>query len=102
MEITVFAKKKQTKTGKVFFTYLTTLTKKDGTEDKMEVKFREVCGTPDHFPINIVVEKGDCNIAKKLRNREDTGEVFEIRTLWINAWTEGSPYVDTSLDEYDI
>ena len=102
MNITVFAKKKQTKTGKVFFTYLTTLKKKDGTEDRMEVKFREDCGIPDHFPINLILEKGDCNVSKKLKNREDTGEVFEVRTLWVNRWNEGEPYVDTSLDEYDI
>ena len=102
MEITIFAKKKQTKTGKVFFTYLTTLKKKDGTEDKMEVKFREECGTPAAFPVNIIVDKGDCNVSKKLRNREDTGEVYETRTLWITKWTEGTPYVDTSLDDYDI
>ena len=90
MEITVFAKKKQTKTGKVFFTYLTTLKKKDGTEDKMEVKFREEAGIPDSFPCNLVI------------NREDTGEVFETRTLWVTKWTQGTPYIDTSLDDYDI
>ena len=76
MEITVFAKKKQTKTGKVFFTYLTTLKKKDGTEDKMEVKFREEAGIPDTFPCNLVINREDCNVSKKLKNREDTGEVF--------------------------
>ena len=102
MEISVFAKKKQTKTGKVFYTYLTTLKKKDGTDDRIEVKFREDCGVPDHFPINIEVEKKDINISKKMKNREDTGEVFEIRTLWVSQWREGSPYVDTSLDDYDI
>lgn len=102
MEITVFAKKKQTKQGKTFFTYLTTLKKKDGTEDKMEVKFRDECGVPEKFPVNIIVNKDQCNISKKMKNREDTGEIFEVKTLWITAWSAGSEYVDTSLDEYDI
>lgn len=102
MEITVFAKKKQTKTGKVFYTYLTTLMKKDGTEDKMEVKFREEAGIPDSFPCNLVINREDCNVSKKLKNREDTGEVFETRTLWVTKWTQGTPYIDTSLDDYDI
>lgn len=102
MEITVFAKKKKTKTGKDFFTYLTTLTKKDGEEEMIEVKFREECGVPKSFPVNLVIEKSDANISKKTVIREDNGEAFVRKMFWVSAWTEGEPYVDTSLDEYDL
>ena len=102
MEIAIFAKKKQTKTGKAFVTYLTTLTKKDGSTEKMRVKFRHDAGEPENCPVNIVVEKSDINIDKKMLTREDTGEIFESKTLWVSKWTYGKPYVDTSLDEYDI
>lgn len=103
MEITVFAKKKKTKTGKEFFTYLTTLTKKDtGEEEMIEVKFREECGVPKNCPVNLVIERSDANISKKTVIREDNGEAFERKTLWVSAWKEGEPYVDTSLDEYDL
>ena len=102
MEITVFAKKKKTKTGKDFFTYLTTLTRKDGEEEMIEVKFREECGAPKSFPVNLVIEKKDANISKKNITREDNGEMFEKKTLWVSAWEEGEPYEDTSLDEYDV
>ena len=102
MVITVFAKKKKTKQGKDFFTYLTTLTKKDGTEEMIEVKFREECGTPKSFPVNLVIDKSDANISKKTVTREDNGELYERKTFWVTAWTEGEPYVDTSLDEYDL
>lgn len=102
MEITVFAKKKKTKTGKEFFTYLTTLTKKNGEEEMIEVKFRDECGAPKKCPVNLVIEKSDANISKKTVIREDNGEAFVRKTLWVSAWKEGEPYVDTSLDEYDI
>ena len=102
MELTIFAKKKKAKSGKEFYTYLTTLTRKDGTEDMLEVKFREECGAPKNCPCNIAVEKSDINISKKNITREDTGELIEVRKLWVSAWSEGSPYEDKSLDDYDI
>ena len=104
MEIAIFAKKKHTKEGKIFYSYLTTLTKKDGSEEMMTVKFTEDAGAPkpENCPINIIVEKTDCNISKKTIKREDNGELYERKTLWVSSYKEGSPYVDTSLDEYDI
>lgn len=102
MEITIFAKKKKAKNGKEFVTYLTTLQKKDGTEDTMEVKFREEVGEPRNCPCNIEVEKTDINIQKKSVTREDTGELITVKKLWVKAWKPGSPYEDRSLDDYDI
>lgn len=102
-EITIFAKKRQSKDGKKTFTsYLTTLTKKDGTTETMGVKFREEAGEPKECPCNIIVNKDDANISKRTYIREDTGEAAEAKTLWVTAWKKGSAYVDHSLDDYEI
>lgn len=100
MQITVFAKKRTTKEGKTFYTYLTTLTKKNGETQTVGVKFREDCGAPKSFPCNIVVEKGNCNLSTKSYANPDTGVQYTNNTLWISAWTNGTDYVDTSMDEF--
>lgn len=104
MNVVIFAKKMQTKDGKkTFYNYIGTLKKKDGSEDTVSVKFREECGAPDpkNCPCNITVEKDRANISTRDFIREDTGEVITVNTLWVNAWTEGAPYVDHSLDDYE-
>ena len=103
MKITVFAKKKQTAEGKKFYTYLTTLHKKDGSELVAQVRFTEEAGNPDpkNCPMNIEFEKAAGNISKREYTREDTGEIMTAHTLWIKAWKEGEPYVDTSLDDFE-
>lgn len=103
MEIAIFAKRCTGENTK-FYRYLTTLTKKDGTKQTMAVKFRDECGQPkpEKCPMNIIVDKKNANIATKQFEREDTGEIGTGYTLWVSAWKEGSPFVDTSLDEYDI
>ena len=104
MELTVFAKNRTTKEGKPFQTYFSKLTKKDGTEITTELKFRDECGAPKKFPCNIIVEKQDCNFAEKevTYEKDDVMEVALQRRLWISNWTEGSEYVDHSLDEFDF
>lgn len=104
MELTIFAKKRTTDEGKSFYSYITTLTKKDGTKQTVGVKFREECGQPkgDKCPCNVIVDKGDANLATKSFIREDTGEVAESLTLWVKNWKPGSEYVDTSLDDYEF
>ena len=104
MEITVFAKKRKTKDGRAFFSYLSTLKKKDGTDKTVSVKFREDAGSPDarSCPMNIIVDKQDANLVSKTRIREDTGEPTETLTLWVSKWEHGTPYVDKSLDDYDF
>lgn len=103
MKITVFAKKKQTAEGKKFYTYLTTLHKKDGSELVAQVRFTEEAGSPDpkNCPMNIEFNKSAGNISKREYAREDTGEIMTAHTLWIKAWKEGEPYVDTSLDDFE-
>lgn len=104
MEITVFAKKRETKDGKSFYSYIATLTKKSGEKLTASIKFREECGNPkaDQCPMNIIVDKADANLSEKVigTNRE-TGEVLLGHTMWVSKWKPGSKYVDHSLDDYE-
>lgn len=103
MEITVFAKKRMTQDNKPFYGYLATLTRKDGSKQTVSVKFRDECGQPkaDKCPMNIRFPKSGANLSKREFVREDTGEVGESYTLWVNEWEQGAPYVDTSLDDFE-
>ena len=104
MEITIYAKKRQTEDGRIFFSYLSALTKKDGSRMTVSVKFREECGNPkaDKCPMNIKFEKSDANLSSKDYGvNDDTGEVMTSHTLWISKWSEGKPFVDHSLDDFE-
>ena len=63
MQITVFAKRRQTKEGKTFFNYLATLTSIYDEEIPCQVKFREGAGQPkpELCPMNIIFDKKDAN-----------------------------------------
>ncbi len=102
MELTIFAKKKTTNEGKTFFAYLSTLTRKDGTKQSVQVKFRESCGAPkpELCPLNIKIDKTKANLSSREFVREDSGETITSFTLWVSAWENGAPYVDHSLDEF--
>lgn len=103
MEITVFAKKRTTKDNtRTFYSYLSKLTRKDGTEQTVTVKFRDECGAPkpDACPMNIIIEKDKCNMSKKDFIYDETGEVGTSHTLWVTAWEQGAEYVDHSMDEF--
>ena len=101
-EITIFAKNRTNKDGKKFTTYLTTLTRKDGTKVSASVKFKEEIGSPKEFPCNILVEKKNANLNERRYKREDTGDEAIGYTLWISDWKKGSAYVDHSLDDFDL
>lgn len=103
MEITVYAKKRTTAEGKSFFSYLSTLTRKDGTKQTVSVKFRDECGNPkpENCPMNVKFDKGSANMATREFVREDTGEVGTSYTLWVSAWEPGTPFVDRSLDDFE-
>lgn len=107
MKVTIFAQKKKTKEGREFYTYLASLTKKDGTVDKIEALFREECGKPDpkKCPMIIEVDKEDANISEKKETYTDeVGEEKEVtrRRLWISKYSESSEkFVDNSLDDYE-
>lgn len=103
MNITVFAKKKTTKEGKPFYTYIAKLEKKDGSGSiTAAVKFPEdiVKPKPDECPMNIIVDKADMNLSTKELTNEETGEPFISYTLWVKKYEKGEPYVDHSLDDF--
>lgn len=103
MQITIYAKKRQSKDGRNFYTYLTTLPKKDGTEETIGVKFTDEAGAPrpENCPMNLVIDRSNANVGKRNYTNED-GEICVSKTMWVKKWMQGDPYVDTSLDEYDI
>ena len=103
MEITIFAKKRQTRDGKkYFFSYLTTLKKKDGSPCTCAVKFASPAENPEPLlcPMNIVVDKSDCNMVIEPYTNERTGEVKDSYRLWEKNYKPGSPYVDHSMDDF--
>ena len=110
MEITIFAKKRNTKEGKIFYNFLSTLTRKDGSTLVCTVKFRDDAGTPkpEQCPMNIKLDKGSCNLSSKKFQRQivddSSGELVsetgESYTLWISKWEPGAPYVDHSMDDF--
>ena len=106
MLLNIFAKKRTTDDGKPFYSYLTTLTKKDGNQETVQVKFREDCGQPkgQDCPRVIEVKKGDANLVKRkvMVVRGDADEEVESRTLWVSGWVDKGEYVDHSLDDYDF
>lgn len=102
MELTVFAKKRTTKDGKRFYTYLTQLTRKeDGEHVSVQMKFpEELAPKVDDCPINIIVEKDKANLVTK-NVKTENGEIVS-RTLWVKEYTVNeNPFVDTSLDDYE-
>lgn len=104
MQLSIFAKQSTSKEGKKYYIYLGRLVNKNtGEEVNVRVKFREDCGQPkvEKCPMNILVDKADANLITSTYTVEDTGEQRTRRTLWVSKWSEGAPYVDHSLDEYD-
>lgn len=103
MEVTIYAKKRTTNEGKTFFSYLATLTRKDGTHQTVSVKFRDEAGTPkpEKCPMNITFNKNSANLATREFIREDTGEIGTSYTLWVSGWEQGALFVDHSLDDYE-
>lgn len=110
MEITLYAKKRTTREGKVFYNFLSTLTKKDGSTQVCTVKFRDdtTVPKPEACPMNILITKDACNLSVRKFSRQvvddTTGEISseqgEAYTLWVSNWVPGSKFVDHSMDDY--
>ena len=103
MEITVFAKKRKANNGNEFYAYIARLVNKNtGEQETMSVKFKRDTQLPDpaDCPMNIEIEKKDCNIATSTYTDEASAEVRISKILWVNAWTPGSAYEDHSMDDY--
>lgn len=103
MEIAIYAKKRTTNEGKTFYSYLSTLNKKDGTKQTVSVKFRDDAGNPkpENCPMNIKFDRSSANLATREFNREDTGEIGVSYTLWVTRWEPGAPFIDHSLDDFE-
>ena len=106
MIMTVFAKKRSTKEGKIFYNYLSTLTTREGEDITCQLKFREDAGNPkpESCPRNISVNKNDANyIRKSVIVTDDDGNQREVtkHTIWISAWSEGPAYEDHSMDIFE-
>lgn len=112
MKLNIFVKKGKSKDGRVFPIYLSTLTKKDGTEIKVSVKFRQDAKQPElaDCPCVIEFDKKNANLTiKEIKDSETgeflydeaTGEVKTSKTLWVSAWKMVGPYVDHSLDDFE-
>ena len=102
MEITIFAKKAQSLDGRNFTRFITKLLNNStGELETMSVNFREECGQPkgENCPMNIIVNKGDCNISSRTYV-DKNGDEQVGKTLWISAWESGSEYIDHSTDSY--
>lgn len=101
MKLTVFAKKKQMSNGVSFTTFVTTLTKNDGSTLPCQARFKDhIEPKPDECPIIIEVPKSDANLSKKPYTDKD-GNKKDSYTLWINNWSRtGEVYVDHSLDDF--
>lgn len=103
MQITIFAKRRQTKEGKTFYNYLASLTNKEGNEIPCQVKFRDGAGQPkpELCPMNIIFDKKSANFSTKEYTDPTTAEVRKSNVLWVSKWEQGSDYVDHSLDDFD-
>ena len=110
MKVNVFCKKGQSRDGRYFPIYLSTLTKKNGEETRVSLKFRETCGAPDpkECPCVIEIDKANANLVTKPIILDDgtyltdeSGEIKYSKTMWVSDWTLIGPYIDTSLDDYE-
>lgn len=102
MQITIYAKKRHSNEGKTFYSYLSTLTRHDGSKLSVTVKFRDnECGNPkpEQCPMNIIFDKSEANLTSREFER-DNGEMGASFTLWVAKWQPGEQYVDHSLDEF--
>lgn len=104
MNLTIFAKNKETKDGKKFVEYSTHIQRRDGTEQFAIVKFTRGTSVPrqEDCPLNVIINKEDASLAKKAWVSADGEKHGMNYTLWVDEWTPDTenPFRDTSLDEY--
>lgn len=102
LTIALFAKKATNSEGRNYTRYFTTLTRKDGSTLTCRVSFKggeKNAPAYEDCPMNVIINRTDANLAKKLYTNEETAEVYDVFTLWVNKWEQGAPYVDHSLDD---
>ena len=101
MELSVYAKKRTSKDGNKFYSYLSRLTRKDGSELPITVKFLEGCPTisPADCPCNIIVDKTNASLSQKKFEDEEGNTGFSY-TLFVRDWEAGGVFIDHSLDDF--
>lgn len=104
MKTTVFAKKVKTNDGKSFFTFVTSLKKKDGTKQYMKVMYsgddKNKKFDSEDCPVVIEFDRDKANISTTTYTTKD-GEERKSYTLWLKDYTVSEEkYVDHSLDDF--
>ena len=104
MKTTVFAKKVKTNDGKSFFTFVTSLDKKDGSKQYMNVMYsgddKNKKFDSEDCPVVIEFDKNRANVSCKSGTTKD-GKEWKHYTLWLKDYTVSEEkYVDHSLDDF--
>ena len=104
MKTTVFAKKVKMNDGKTFFTFVTSLEKKDGSKQYMNVMYsgddKNKKFDSEDCPLVIEFDKANANISSTTYTSKE-GEERKRYTLWLKDYTVSEEkYVDHSLDEF--
>lgn len=104
MKTTVFAKKVKTNDGKSFFTFVTSLEKKDGSKQYMNVMYsgddKNKKFDSEDCPVVIKFDRNNANISTTTYTTKD-GEERKRYTLWLKDYTVSEEkFVDHSLDEF--
>ena len=104
MKTTVFAKKVKTNNGKTFFTFVTSMEKKDGSKQYMNVMYsgddKNKKFDPEDCPVVIEFDKANANVGSTTYTTKE-GEERKRYTLWLKDYTVSEEkYVDHSLDDF--
>ena len=104
MKTIVFAKKVKTNDVKSFFTFVTSLEKKDGSKQYMNVMYsgddKNKKFDSEDCPLVIEFDKANANISTTTYTSKD-GEERKRYTLWLKDYTVSEEkYVDHSLDDF--
>lgn len=104
MKTTVFAKRIKTKSGKSFIVFVTSLERKDGTKQYMQVMYsgkdRNKAFDSDVCPLVIEFNREDANVSAKTYT-DRFGEERKSYTLWLKDYkVVDEKFLDHSLDDF--
>ena len=105
MKITVFNRKAKTHDGRAFNVFVSSLTKNDGSDQYVTVRYsgkdKNKEFDPTKCPYIIEFNKEDANLSSKSFEDKKTGEKRKNFTLWIKDYTVSEEkFVDHSLDDF--